>query len=124
MRRSVRLLATAACLALPAVGTHSAALAANWRVENGVRPNPMRRDEPHARVLALSHIGAVCTARIDYIGTHQRPIVLRSVTIKSTAIVTWAFHSKTSAKRGLATVTCTYHGTTLKAISYFTVLPH
>jgi hypothetical protein len=122
MRRSVRLLAAAACLALPAVGTQRA-LATNWRVEDGVRPNPMHRDEPHARVLALSRIGAVCVARIDYIGTHQRPIILRSVTIKSTAIVTWPFHSKTSAKRGRATVTCIYHGATLKSFSYFAVLP-
>jgi hypothetical protein len=122
MHRSIRLLTMAAIIALPLADTRSPAHASNWSVGIGVLPNPMHPNEPRARVLAKSHIGAVCQARVTYDGSRQRPIILKPVTIKSKAIVTWYFHSKTTARHGQAGVICTYKHATLTSIAYFKVL--
>lgn len=123
MGRSLRLLTMAALIAVPLAGANRPVVAANWGVGIGVRPNPMHPNEPHAAVLTKSHIGAVCKARVEYEGTHQRPYAFKAVVIKSKAAVAWYFHAKTTAKRGQASVTCTYNHATLTSIAYFKVLP-
>jgi hypothetical protein len=121
MRRMHRIVAAALLILALSAGSIQTARA-SWGVYIAVLPTPLHGDEPHAKVLAKTQIGAVCTVSVTYLGTHEHPTLFRPVTIKTKGVTTWQWHLQTKAHKLQATVSCKYGGVTLKSIGTITVV--
>lgn len=115
-----RLLACLLVAIAPCLAPLPPASAAGVSVHLAVSPNPMRRDQPDAVLLAVTAPGALCRARVRYAG--GRDIGLPARRALSQGLAVWVWHPAADGPSAVASVTCTLGAASATATAGIRVL--